>query len=278
MKLFRYEDQNLSVIHTFDADPSGMNPGVHIHGEYELYCFVSGDVRYVIEGREFDLDYGTTLLIRPGELHTSVIKSKEPYERYVLNFKSDALPEEFRESLLSSFKSRPLGELNVYRASDFSGVTPRDLLSIMCTSGENESLRIHTILPTILMLLQSATSRTSRQEDGRSLGIQMVDFVNAHLCDPVTVSMVAEEFYMSVSQVTRIFKAVTGTTVGQYSLMKRLMKARRRIFGGAPAQQTALDCGFGCYSSFFRLYKKKFGIAPSERSEQSVVGKEIAYD
>lgn len=278
MILYEYETECLSVNHILNRNPKSTTQKIHMHNNYELYCFVGGDVRYLIEGREISLDYGTVLLMCPGELHTAIMDSEKPYERYVLNFTSAALPEELRDSLLRPFRSRPLGEMNVYRASNFSGVTPRDLLSVMCTSGGNEDLRIRTMLPTILMLLQSATPKESRQKDPRSLGIQMVDFVNAHLCDPVTVSMVAEEFYMSVSQVSRIFKGVTGTTIGQYSLTKRLLKARRRISGGASAQQAALDCGFGCYSSFFRLYKKKFGVAPSERSNFTVEGKEIVYD
>ena len=123
---------------------------------------------------------------------------------------------------------------------------------------------MQTLVPALLTLLLTAKPRETRtSSDARSVGVRMVDFVNSHLCDPVTVPMVAEEFYMSVSQVSRVFKATTGTTLGQYSLTKRLLKARRRISAGIPVQKAAHDCGFGCYSSFYRLYKKHFGTAPS---------------
>lgn len=263
MKLFSYQDEQISVSYSLNKKPVASEQRIHMHNNYELYCFISGDTRYMIEGREVSLQYGTVLLMRPGELHTSILDSDKPYERYVLNFTAEALPEEFRETLLSPFRNRPLGELNCYRGEDFPRVTPLEMLSAFCVSSEDIRLRIRTLLPALLMLLQTAKPRSERLADRRAEGAQMVDFVNAHLCDPVTVSMVTEEFHMSVSQVSRIFKAATGTTVGQYCLTKRLLKARRRIAAGMTAQQAAHECGFGCYSSFFRLYKKRFGTVPS---------------
>ena len=271
MKLFHYQDEQISVTYSLNKKPVASEQRIHMHNNYELYCFISGDTRYMIEGRDVSLQYGTVLLMRPGELHTSILDSDKPYERYVLNFTAEALPEEFRETLLSPFRNRPLGELNCYRGEDFPRVTPLELLSSFCVSSEDARLRIRTLLPALLMLLQTAKPRGGRLPDSRSEGAQMVDFVNAHLCDPVTVSMVTEEFHMSVSQVSRIFKAATGTTVGQYCLSKRLLKARRRIAAGMTAQQAAQVCGFGCYSSFFRLYKKRFGAVPSaDRNDEKI--------
>ena len=267
MKLFSYRDEQISVEYNLHKNPGNAPQRIHMHNNYELYCFVSGDTRYMIEGREVLLDYGTVLLMRPGELHTSILDSDRPYERYVLNFHPEVLPEELRESLLAPFRNRPLGEMNVYRASDFSGITPRDLLSVMCTASGDDALRVRAMLPALLALLQTSSPMGGTKSGGDSLGAEMVDYVNAHLCDPVTVSDVTERFHMSSSQVSRIFKAATGTTPGQYCLVKRLLKARRRICSGMSAQQAALECGFGCYSSFFRLYKKKFGMVPSAKQE-----------
>lgn len=265
MRLFFHEDEGLSLSYSIDRSPDKFKQKIHVHNSYELYCFVSGDTRYMIEGREVFLEYGTVLVMRPGELHTSILDSETPYERYVLNFRPEVLPAEMREALLSPFRNRPLGEMNVYRASDFSGVTPREILSLMCRSSENGGMRIRGFLPALLLLLQ--TSSPHSISVAPSLGAEMVDYVNSHLCDPVTVSMVTERFHMSTSQVSRIFKAATGTTVGQYCLTKRLLKARRRITSGMSAQRAASECGFGCYSSFFRLYKKRFGTVPSSEKE-----------
>lgn len=264
MILFQYEDENLGLFYSLDKDTEKIKAKIHVHNSYELYCFISGDCRYMIEGREIRLDYGSVLVMRPGELHTSILDSDRPYERIVLNFSPEALPEELREPLLRPFRDRPLGEMNCYRGEDFPNVTPKDLLLAMCGSSEDDRLRIYSMLPALLALLQSSSPKAERNISTSSAGVELVDFVNAHLCDPVSVSMVTEQFHMSTSQVSRLFKAATGTTLGQYCLAKRLLKARRRISSGMSAQQAALECGFGCYSSFFRLYKKKFGTVPSD--------------
>ncbi len=267
MHLYHFKNEHIHLSYRLDKTPKEQQYEIHMHNDYELYCFISGDARYMIEGREIPLKYGTVLVMRPGELHTLLLDSDQPYERFVVNFTPEILPEELREPLLAPLKNRPLGEMNVFRAADFSGVTPRDLLNALCTENDCPELRIRTLFPALLMLLQNSPHPTSGI--GRTEGIEILDYVNARLCDPVTVTEVAEHFYMSVSQVSRIFKNLTGTTVGQYSLTKRLLKARRRMDGGMSAKDAALACGFQYYSSFYRLYKKKFGISPSEEERRT---------
>lgn len=276
LKLFEHRTQDAEILYTLDKNPMQKVFPIHMHETYELYCFISGDAGYMVEGREYSLDYGSVLLMRPGELHRFFPLSDAPYERYVVNFSSSFLPDEIKDTLLEPFRSRPLGEGNLYRGASFSFVTPKDLLAFVCSQGEQAGEALRAVLPAILTLLRSAGLRPEPRAEGYSPGAAMIDFVNEHLCDPVTLSDVTEHFHLSTSQVTRIFRAATGTTVGQYCLAKRLMKARRRILSGMPIQQAATQCGFSCYSSFFRLYKKQFGVIPSseartkEDSERSV--------
>lgn len=264
MRLFEYKDADVSFSYSINKGISDTSARIHMHDDYELYCFVSGDAYYMVEGREYPLEYGTVLLMRPGELHKLILRSDAPYERYVLNFSPRALSEDLRTTLLMPFKDRPLGEKNCYRPADFSGISPLDLISSMCCSEPHSSVRVKTMLPAVLSLIEAAFSGDVEKKENLSLGAEMVDWINLHLYDPVTVSMVVEQFHMSVSQVTRVFRAATGTTVGQYCRVKRLLRARHLISKGYGSQEACRACGFACYSSFFRQYKNQFGISPSE--------------
>ena len=58
---------------------------VHHHDFYEVYFFLSGNVDYSIEGRNYRLLPGDVLLIGPMELHQPhIIQERQPYERMVL--------------------------------------------------------------------------------------------------------------------------------------------------------------------------------------------------
>jgi AraC-like DNA-binding protein len=67
---------------------------------------------------------------------------------------------------------------------------------------------------------------------------------------------------MSVSQLERVFKQATHSSVWHYITLKRLAAARERIESGSSATDASLECGFGDYSSFYRAYVKEYGRAP----------------
>ena len=61
-----------------------------------------------------------------------------------------------------------------------------------------------------------------------------------------------------------MFKALTGTTVWDYIVTKRIMKARMLLQSGERPYDIYLKCGFKDYCSFFKAYKLKFGVSPKQ--------------
>jgi AraC-like DNA-binding protein len=55
-------------------------------------------------------------------------------------------------------------------------------------------------------------------------------------------------------------------SVYQYMLRKRLILAQQKIRDGESATAAAMLCGFNDYSSFYKQYKKLFGVSPSEKA------------
>ncbi len=70
---------------------------------------------------------------------------------------------------------------------------------------------------------------------------------------------------ISKPQLCRIFKKATGTNMGQYITVKRLVTARKLLHDGAKPTTVYSECGFGNYSTFYRAYVKNFGEALSEK-------------
>lgn len=262
MTLHQASGEGFFLIHSITKEPKESHFSIHMHNDYEIFCFVSGNARYMVEGRVWRLEYGSLLLMRPGETHKLLLDGPEPYERYVINFTPEVLPAELRSSLLAPFHDRPLGEENFYSPSHFGSLTPLALFEAMCNA-DGDSVRIRSYLSALLSSVLLDEAEKQIVPDPQSLGAEMVDFVNLHLCDPVTLPMLVEHFHLSVSQINRIFRSVTGTTVGRYCHAKRLLRARQLIATGMGAQEAAQSCGFSCYSSFFRLFKKRFGFSPS---------------
>ena len=74
--------------------------------------------------------------------------------------------------------------------------------------------------------------------------------------------MLAKRFYLSKTHLNRIFKQSTGTTVWEYITIKRLFLAKELIAAGRQPTDVCTQCGFKDYTTFFRSYKRHFGISP----------------
>jgi transcriptional regulator GlxA family with amidase domain len=91
-----------------------------------------------------------------------------------------------------------------------------------------------------------------------------LEYVNEHLFEDISIQSVADAFYRSRSQISRVFRQATGSSLWDYVTIKRLMAARAMIQRGESAISACTACGFSEYSSFYRAYKSHFGHSPKE--------------
>ena len=263
-----YKDSDLLLTHSRRKDPVATDYDLHVHEFYEVLCFVSGNADYLVEGREYHMYPGCMMIMRPAETHKLVIKGKGDYERYVLNFKADVLKEMgFSENLLTAFTQRELGEKNQYLPIEFTGFDTVGFFRQLKEECELFPARQPMIanISFLLFALNSAfLKKTSDVNTADTLGKDLISYVNENLTRDISLASVSEYVHMSPSQVNRIFRRLTGTSVYDYVLSKRVIMAREMIEAGAGAVSASQMCGFGDYSSFYRLYKKRTGKAPGD--------------
>ena len=252
----------LALSHSVDKAPLDDDFVLHIHDNLEFFCLVRGSVDYVVEGSLYELEPGAILLMRAGETHKLVVKGKQEYERYVLNFDSSLVNQE----LLSPFVDRPLGERNLYLKQEFD-ISPvsffKKIFKESALLGLDESNLISN-LSALLLSVKLAFLSKERKEANESGINGIVSYINNNLTrDDLSAKEIAEHFHISPSQLNRNFKRVMGNTVYDYILSKRLILFNEKVKSGVPVVSASLDCGFNDYSSFYRLYKKRFGVCPS---------------
>ena len=68
--------------HYYDEEP--LSVPLHHHTFYELYFFISGNVSYHIEGKDYHLLPGDILITNDMDIHGPVITPGLPYERIVI--------------------------------------------------------------------------------------------------------------------------------------------------------------------------------------------------
>lgn len=92
-----------------------------------------------------------------------------------------------------------------------------------------------------------------------------IDYVVAHLDQPLRLADVADAAYFSPCHFHRVFKAILGETLAAFVKRVRVERALT-MMGHKPARSLtdiALACGFAGSSDFSRAFKQRYGMPPS---------------
>lgn len=93
---------------------------------------------------------------------------------------------------------------------------------------------------------------------------KVIDFVNENLDRAIPLDELAEVAYFSPYHFHRIFVAVTGESVNDFTNRVRLEKTARLLrYGKNAIADIGGECGFSSASTFSRAFKQHFGISPS---------------
>lgn len=244
--------------------PEQENFLMHMHDNYEIYCFLTGDAKYIVEGSVYPLHKGDLVLMRPSESHHILFSSKASYQRMSLSFSPRNIRDPFTEALLAPFRERPLGKLNHYPAMHFNDSRLLHYMEEMCST---KNVHAHSAYLTVLLYELSRKFEALRKLETTAESDMFADilqYINANLTEPLSLREISEHFYISKSQLNRNFKHIIGATVWNYITGKRLLLAKKRLEDGGNPTKIYLECGFNDYSSFYRAYTAKFGIAPSK--------------
>ena len=261
----QYQCDGIRFVHSKQAHPTEGEFDLHVHDSYEILCFVSGNTGYLVEGREYNMHPGCLMLMRPAEAHKLLLRGDAEYERYIINFRADALPP-FLQELLGVFHDRALGEKNRYLIHELNGVDPVSLLQRVLQQSDVIPLRV--ALLSALSALLCATNvafpnKQSKHDRGDDVGRRLLTYINDNLTTELSLSDISAHIHLSPSQLNRVFRDLTGTSVYDYILSKRIIMAQGMLEEGEGAVAVCRRCGFGNYSSFYRLYKKRTGHAPT---------------
>lgn len=255
-------DFKLSKVTRVSIDGAAFSCNMHAHNSYEIYCFLSGDAEYYVEGNSYKLQPGDIMIMRAGESHYPVIGDQAVYERIVLNFTCS--PSAEQHPFMRIFNDRPLGRYNCYPSAMFPELHCEYYLDRL-RNAENEYEAEAFFLPLLAELSTCfPVLKESKEKNSVHSIAEVIQYINDHIESPLSLEHLSERFFMSKSHLNRMFKQATGATAWNYIIVKRLLMARSLLGEGMAPTEVFLKCGFRDYSTFFRAYKKHFGSTPKE--------------
>lgn len=268
---------DFEIFHYRDAKFSGVP--VHQHDFYEIYFFISGNVEYSVEGKIFEMKKGDLLLINPLELHQPRIsETQNDYERIVLWVNKDFLfsLSSNDSSLSRCFDSTNPDHTNLLRLSFSSQELIHTLLTELIREQNNKRYANDLACKAILLRILVELNRLSlgygenHEKEGSfsPLILSVLDYINQHYCEKLSLSAIADEFFVSKYYLSHAFNSVVGTSVHRYITLKRLIHAKQMLSSGIKPTTVASNCGFGDYAGFYRAFTGEYGITPAEYSKK----------
>lgn len=265
----------LSYDYSLEEQPARTGFSMHMHTEMEVYYLIAGSVEYHVENHVYLPKAGDVMILRAGELHTAQVMQEHrgAYERYNLRFSPELLRESLNSRLLMPFLNRPAGVFNLYTAEEIPSGYIRECFARMFAGGEENggNRAVSYLIPILQELYDVWRTREHPQEVPHdSLASEVIAYINKNLSTLRSPQELSQVFYRSQSQLYRVFREYTGTSVWSYVRAKRLTTARELMQNGELPAKAASACGFEDYSTFYRAYKRQFGCSPQADSKNAI--------
>lgn len=247
----------------------------HSHSCYEIYFFLEGNVR-MQAGSRMELSPGDFLVIPPETLHYPLFGGwGTPYRRIVLWISSRLWKELQAKSRCFCWMEKWPAQGNCRfscRARDAGKIRNRifELMEEMQSGSYGTEVEQRLLLERLLLDLNRVIYEKLHPQEQRNLSVfeRICRYVEMNLAGELSLDRIAGEFYLSKYHIAHLFKENSGMSLHQYILKKRLESCRGKLAEQMPISQVYALYGFRDYSSFFRAFRKEYGMSPKEYRRQ----------
>lgn len=267
---YSFHTKTLTYTHRINPAPNAVNHIMHIHeNEYQLLLVFSGNLSYHLSNKIYRLKPNSFILARPEESHYPAFRDNStPFHAatlYVKICKSNegliALLEElFAEKSIISVENPSYVQGVLQQIDHYTSHFPKSVAAKLLPLKFKELFHVlhQTVYPVELV--------TSHEYN---LFENILNFIAQNRYTLKSVEEITANFNISKTQLYILFQKNLKQPPMTYVINCRLNDAHRLIQAGNQPHSIYFLCGFPDYPNFYRLYKKKYGVSPSETYKNS---------
>lgn len=251
----------------------------HTHFHYEIYYFHGGKANYLINDRIHVLEPGDLLLMHGMTLHRAHVDPSEKYHRSTLHFDpfyfKQFIQPPFAVDLLEPFKKLHNVRLQL-RGLEKAEVEAALLkLEQLYVQQDNFSQqRFQALLLDFLILINQLCQKPLKAKltfpSSKEHHVQgIISYLERHYNEDITLEGIQTELHLSKYYLAKTFKEVTGVTIFQFLMQRRIYQAKIELIDGVQSiTQVCYEVGFKHPSHFSRAFKLHTNLTPEQYRKQ----------
>lgn len=274
---FQYMPNDSFEIYEKIGVPSGARE-MHFHNYYEIMYVKEGHFATLIDDTTYELKKGDFILIKQNQLHHYPFDGDGYNDCYrLILWISRHYMEQLSGGLMDfstcfSKDSPPAWRFHATERDILAGYMEQ--LLTLATAEEELGIKETTLLQSSYLTLFFVTLNhccrrdqfrlTANDSYSNPMIQELSDYVDGNMNRPLNIDELADVVHLSKYHFVRTFKALTGMTVHDFVIHKKILRSCELIKEGEPISSLYHACGFSDYSSFFRNFKAIYGISPRE--------------
>ncbi len=230
---------------------------------YVIEYVVSGAGYISSEGREARVEAGDLYVIHRRTVHEYHADKQQPFCKKWINVSGS-----FINAMEQVFLSE--GPFTVMRLGEAAERVIDAIHGILQTE-KDAGQRQELIMKRLLELFLLMDEQRRKSSETMSLYERICGYVDENICEPLSLSSIAEEFFISASTLYRVFIKNAGVSPKEYVAGRKIAAAKRMIGANSETFNT-IAAHLGYYDShhFFHAFKNATGMSPSEYREQAL--------
>ena len=271
--IYQEIEMNSQYVDThMDISLGDISVNLHSHNFYEIiYVLSNSGTQYLAGTKRYLLQHGDIVIIPPGIGHKPLFPTElaEPYKRIVLWISSEFL--EATSHILPSYTPQFKNDIFLLRTVG----TPYEYIGNYFQQGLKEARekkdcwQISLCGNTMQLLVACVRAFTDSQKhllksEEPELLDNIVSYIESHLGEKISLADIAQRFYVSESTIGHTFQKKMHVSCYHDVTQRRLIVAKSMMLKENNLDSLSTKVGFKDYSTFYRAFKKEFGISPKE--------------